>query len=587
MRPPTLQYFYLEKPMTLLILITIISVFIWIGSGDFYTKGEPREASVAVSMIEKNQWILPEAYADEVAYKPPLTHWLMAVFSLPENEVTPFSARLPSALAYLGLIAFSFIFFGKNLKFQDAFLASLIMLTSFELHRAAMTARVDMMLTFLTVLALQRLFRWEERKELKGFPVIIALILGLAALTKGPVGIVLPLLVFGIYLLFLKYNFWKIVIKLLPVALASLVLPFIWYFAAYQIGGSEFLDLVWAENFGRFLKIDDLNINYNLGHEFPWWHNFVFLAAGFIPWTILLFISLFGLNFSKKIPGIKTLWNSFLHQDKITLFSAIAAIVIVLFYCIPMSKRSVYLMPAYPFISIFIAQYVLYLTEYKVTLSRIFNIFIGILACIIAILGIFTVLIPVIDPVQVAGIFTKHQKTLNDIDFMWQALNGSKLLYIILFGILIGSIFVLFRHIWKKNHLKALYATIGAYFAIFLVMDGVFLPAFKNGISSKPFAEMLEEKYEISYDKQPVYVMNNPKDYSNMYSLNFYLHNSFLNFEKEQPEEGFFLSGSDSFEKVLVNYEQEYWFDLLEEYQNKNRDGEKIIQFYRFYKKSD
>jgi 4-amino-4-deoxy-L-arabinose transferase-like glycosyltransferase len=159
MRPPTLQYFYLEKPMLLLILITFISVFFWIGKGDFYTKGEPREASVAVSILEKNQWILPTVYADEIAYKPPLTHWLMAVFSFPRAKVTPMSSRLPSALAFMGLIVVSFLFFGKNLKFQDSFLAALILLTAFELHRAAMTARVDMLLTFLIVWALTRLFR--------------------------------------------------------------------------------------------------------------------------------------------------------------------------------------------------------------------------------------------------------------------------------------------------------------------------------------------------------------------------------------------------------------------------------------------
>ena len=123
MRSSTLQYFYLEKPMILLILITFISVVLWIGKGDFYTKGEPREASVAVSMLEKNQWILPEAYADEIAYKPPLTHWLMAVFSLPRGEVTPFSARLPSALAFVGLIVTTFLFFGKNLKSHCHFTA--------------------------------------------------------------------------------------------------------------------------------------------------------------------------------------------------------------------------------------------------------------------------------------------------------------------------------------------------------------------------------------------------------------------------------------------------------------------------------
>lgn len=53
MRTPTLQYLYLQKPVTMVIIICIISVLPWIGLGDFSTKGEPREASVAISMLEQ------------------------------------------------------------------------------------------------------------------------------------------------------------------------------------------------------------------------------------------------------------------------------------------------------------------------------------------------------------------------------------------------------------------------------------------------------------------------------------------------------------------------------------------------------
>ena len=47
MRTPTLQYLYLQKPVTMMVVICIISVLPWIGLGDFSTKGEPREAAVA------------------------------------------------------------------------------------------------------------------------------------------------------------------------------------------------------------------------------------------------------------------------------------------------------------------------------------------------------------------------------------------------------------------------------------------------------------------------------------------------------------------------------------------------------------
>ena len=132
MRTRYLQYLYLQKPLVTLVLLTSISVLFWIGDGDFYTKGEPREASVALSMIKGDNWILPQAYADETAYKPPLTHWLIALFSLPQGEVTPLTARLPSALAFMGVIVISFFLFGRKLKFTETFLACILLLTCGE-----------------------------------------------------------------------------------------------------------------------------------------------------------------------------------------------------------------------------------------------------------------------------------------------------------------------------------------------------------------------------------------------------------------------------------------------------------------------
>ena len=585
MRPPSLQKFYLDKPAILLAAIVIISVFLWIGRGDFYTKGEPREASVAVSMIEKNQWILPPVYADEIAYKPPLMHWLIATFSLPAGKVTPFTSRLPSALAFMGLIVCTFMFFGRNLRMQEAFLAALILLTTFELHRGAMTARVDMLLTFLIVWALFQLFRWEEQKKLTGFPWLIPLIMSLAVLTKGPVGIVLPLIVFGIYLLFLRYNFWEITGKLILLALAASILPLIWYISAYQKGGEQFLNLVWAENVGRFFEIDNLNIRYDLGHKGGWWYNFALLAAGFVPWTLLLLISLFGLSYKRCTGSFRSLWNRFIQQDKIKLFSVIAAVVIFLFYSIPVSKRSVYLMPAYPFIAVFIAQYVLYLTEYKAKITRIFAILIGIIACVIGFLVFLTVTTHWINPVDLTSGITNNAAWTAQFSGIWQIARFPQLVSEILLIILAVSIYILFNSFHKHLYLKTLYAVIGVYLCLLLVMEGLIFPAYKDAISVRPIADKIAAHYPGSDNN--LFVMNNLLEYCNMYGLNFYMQNSFRNFEKESPGEGYFLTGGDDIKKVLQKYGTSYNFNFLEEYSNYSRDGEQIIQLYLFKKKQN
>ena len=116
MRTSALQYLYLQKPVSTVIFVCLFSILPWIATGDFSTKGEPREAAVAVSMLETGNWTLPTVYADEFAYKPPMAHWLMAACSLPQDYVSELTARLPSAIAYTALMAIVLIFFGRRKK---------------------------------------------------------------------------------------------------------------------------------------------------------------------------------------------------------------------------------------------------------------------------------------------------------------------------------------------------------------------------------------------------------------------------------------------------------------------------------------
>ena len=72
----------------LLFIILCATLLPFIGLIDFHTKGEPREAVVALSMLETGNWILPYNFSTDMAYKPPFFHWMVALASLPFGEVT-------------------------------------------------------------------------------------------------------------------------------------------------------------------------------------------------------------------------------------------------------------------------------------------------------------------------------------------------------------------------------------------------------------------------------------------------------------------------------------------------------------------
>ncbi|MDR2389415.1 MAG: glycosyltransferase family 39 protein [Tannerellaceae bacterium] len=570
--------------MTSLLLVCALSVLPWIGLGSFSTKGEPREAAVAISMLKSGNGILPEVYADEFAYKPPMAHWLMAIGSVWRGDVSEFTARLPSALAYILLMGITLFFFGRRVKFQEAFIGVLLLFTCIEIHRAGMTARVDMLLTAFIVCGLYALYQWEDRYELKGLPLVIPLLLGCAVLTKGPVGMILPLFVFGVYLLLLgRYRLLIIFKALVYMGVSSLFLPLIWYVAAWKQGGEDFLNVVLAENFGRFFHLEPLKIHYELGHEKGLWYNFVTLPAGFVPWTLLFVFSLFGMKPSQPLPSFRVLWENirrvFCSMPKPKLFSLAAIVCIFFFYSIPSSKRSVYLMPAYPFIALFLAQYALYITSYRAKVIRFFAIFLSVPVGLVVLISGLT-MAGVISPVELAAHFTSRASALYSVELVGRMLTSPDGRTLAILTILLAALFTVIYQLRKKISLKILYAVIFLVFSVNLLIDGGIMRAIRNGTSSRPFAEQVLREYPLNATN--MYVMNNPKEYANLYGLNFYLNNTFHNFEKDQPQSGYFFVAERDLKRVLTRYAHLYSFTPLTSSEKEVGEiGQKIL-LYRF-----
>ena len=74
----------------LLLVISTLTIIPYLGLTNFHTKGEPREAIVAVSMLQNDNWILPINNGGDIAYKPPF-HWYRSVVPS-AGEVTEFTS---------------------------------------------------------------------------------------------------------------------------------------------------------------------------------------------------------------------------------------------------------------------------------------------------------------------------------------------------------------------------------------------------------------------------------------------------------------------------------------------------------------
>jgi 4-amino-4-deoxy-L-arabinose transferase-like glycosyltransferase len=561
----------LEKPVLSILLIAMLLTLPWIGIGDYYTKGEPREATEALSMLNDGNWILPMDYADEIGYKPPLMHWIIAGISIVTGSVNEWSSRLPSALGLIGMSMLTLLFLKKRKNVQTGVISALILLTCFELHRYSIECRVDMTLAFFMSASLFGLYKWEE-KGLKGYPVLTVVCLACACLVKGPVGAILPVGVSAIYLLLRGYNFWKVLLKSTLVALPALLILGVWYILAYQIKGDYFLNVVFAENIGRFLGMKDqtLGIQYVLGHEGPFWYYIPALILGLMPWSLIPILLLFVLKYKKKT-NTSSLWSRFVNLDKFTLFSVLVVVIFVVFYSLPLSKRSVYIMPVYPFAAYLLTK-VFFMAEH--IKPRLFKILYKGTVVVAAFLLLLSITAYFVDLSSLTAVWVHDAKTTYDIALFARAFQHPTVLSVFLWLLLL-SVTVFFTYgIRSKNVRTTIFGIFTVCIGIQVFMEGALFPVYKNGYSLKPLAYTLEKKYDL---KHQGYVMNLLLDYRNIYGLNFYLGNHFKNFDVERPTGGFLVTAESTLEKVRKNYLGQYRFDVLERSTPYNELNDEIV----------
>ena len=557
-----------------LAILCIISLFLFIGEAFFNTRGEPREAVVALSMLQEKNWILPVNNGVELAFKPPLFHWMIAAISFVTGAVTEYTSRMPSALALAVMVLAGYGFYARRRGAEVAFLMGLITLTNFEVHRAGTNCRVDMLLSALMVLALYLLYEWGE-KRLKGIPWLGILCLSGAFLTKGPVGMLLPCLVVAVFLWIRGMNFWRIFFSFFGIVLLSCVLPMCWYVAAYQQGGDRFLQLVLEENVLRLLG----KMSYE-SHVNPLYYNFVTVISGYVPYTLLILVSLFFLKYKRIQSRPREWWTCFRtyirNMDDARLFSLLSIVIVFVFYCIPKSKRSVYLLPVYPFIAYFLAEYMIYLVRNH---RRVIVAF-GNLMCGLSVL-LFLVFVAVRCGIVSDSIFSgKHaaenvafMHALEQVPIGWKwIVLLLPLLAVVLFFIIKG----------KERNTSLLYGMVGIIFTIFFALDGFYQPTVLNVKSDKPIAEQIKKivpQGQIYSYRTDVYVANR----THPFTINFYLGDRIVPFDVFLPDAGFLVVGQsdvEAFKETYPTYEIKHLYDS----RHRSCDDHKIIQLYQFRK---
>ncbi|HEY9809942.1 MAG TPA: glycosyltransferase family 39 protein [Halomicronema sp.] len=358
--------------ISILWLLILGSVaYLWqLGNIGLVDETEPLFAEAARQMTLTGDWITPYFNGETRFDKPPLIYWCMAI-CYKIFGVNEWSVRLPSALSAIAITALALYvllnygystFYSEKQpnittkKWVSAFIGSALISLNPEMIGWGRIGVSDMVLSGCMCSALLAFFygyaetekhnllvgREDENKTNKSFTSpwywAFYVLSGLAVLAKGPVGIVLPVLIISSFLLYVG-NFKQVLqeMKIIRGTILFLAIAVPWYILAIIANGQDFINSFFGyHNVERFTNV----VNY---HSAPWYFYFLVVLLGFAPWSVYLPLAINRLSFWKR-----SIWQRQPRSHQLRLFALFWFANIFIFFTIAVTKLPSYILPLMP-----------------------------------------------------------------------------------------------------------------------------------------------------------------------------------------------------------------------------------------------
>ena len=311
-----------------IILLVLSYVFILYGLGDHSLKepDEGRYAEIPREMVQSGDFTVPRLNDVRYFEKPPLLYWAVGL-SYKLFGISEWSFRFPNALAAVLCVLCLFFFLRRWVDERAAFLASLVLLSSFGFFSMARIVTTDMVFTFWLFLALLCFYgHYRERKGLFlwGFYAAMAL----ATLTKGPVAPVL--LCATVFIFLLTERNISFIRQMKPVRgiLLYLLIAAPW-FVIISIREREFFDFFFVDqHFLRFISTKHKRSG-------PLYYFIPVLFGGMLPWSFFIPRAIF-VTWKRADCRLFLIWSA----------------IVFAFFSLSGSKLPPYILPVFPTVAI-------------------------------------------------------------------------------------------------------------------------------------------------------------------------------------------------------------------------------------------
>jgi len=322
--------------------LVIAVALIWFANLEYRKLIKPDEgryAEIPREMVVSGDWTTPRLNGLKYFEKPPLQYWATAT----AYEV--FGEHQWTSRLWTGLTGFAGIllvwFAGLRLFGREAAGYAAILLGSSMLY--ALMGHIntlDMGVTFFITLGIAGLLLGQsetDRNKQRNWMLLAWAALGLAVLSKGLMGLVLPGAALFLYAVVQRdFSVFKRMHWLAGLTVFLLVTA-PWFYLVMKANPEFFQKFFIYEHYTRFTTKQ-------LGRYQPWYYFVPILLAGMLPWTALMFDALINTWRGSKLPGGDSRPRAF----NAARFLLVWAVFIYLFFTVSDSKLPSYLLPMFP-----------------------------------------------------------------------------------------------------------------------------------------------------------------------------------------------------------------------------------------------
>ncbi len=277
--------------LNIIILSGIIFFIPFLGKVHLFDWDEINFAESAREMIVTGNYHRVQINFQPFWEKPPLFFWLQAA-CMRAFGINEFAARLPNAVFGIITLVTLFLIGKKHKSPQFGFIWAISYLGTFLPHLYFKSAIIDPVFNYFIFLGVYFMYRDISEHLSKHkfiYPSLAGLFIGLSTLTKGPVGLLVFLITFFIYLIFTRFKNFPGLTKILVFILCYGAVCFLWFGTEVINNGFWFLK--------EFLSYQvDLFLKPVASHGEPFYYHFVVVFIGCFPISIIALPVLFGKN---------------------------------------------------------------------------------------------------------------------------------------------------------------------------------------------------------------------------------------------------------------------------------------------------